>query len=38
MNPPACANADIADANDGVLEMTLRCGACTSYVDYPLCP
>ena len=38
VNPPACANADIADASNGVLPMTLRCGDCQSFEDYPLCP
>lgn len=37
-NHPACAQADIADARDGELVLTLRCDTCSSSMEYPLCP
>jgi hypothetical protein len=39
-NPPACAQAEVADADNGTLVLTLRCGeeACDAIMEYPLCP
>jgi hypothetical protein len=37
-NHPACGLADVADASDGKLALSLRCGACDSFLEYPLCP